>query len=81
MRGKSRPGQPLLFTARATDADGDPLTYTWDFGDGETATGATVEHTYAAAGTYVAVVTVSDGADSVSDSVTVTLKGKGKVRG
>jgi hypothetical protein len=32
--------------ASATDADGDPLTYTWDFGDGTTATGLQVAHTY-----------------------------------
>ena len=78
VNGKARPGRPLLFAASATDADGDPLTYEWDFGDGSTATGAMVEHAYAAAGTYTATVTVTDGTDSVSDSVTVVVKGKGR---
>lgn len=32
-------------------------TYTWDFGDGITATGTEVEHTYAAAGSYEVVLT------------------------
>ncbi len=32
---------------------------TWTFGDGKTGTGAVVTHTYAAAGTYEAVATVT----------------------
>lgn len=45
----------------STDADGDALTYAWDFGDGSSATGVTAVHTYAAAGSYVVKLTVSDG--------------------
>ncbi|MET7280317.1 ThuA domain-containing protein [Kribbella sp. NPDC005582] len=49
------------FTAAATDPEGDlPLTYTWSFGDGGTATGASVSHTYTTAGTHTAVATVTD---------------------
>ncbi|MFB6721257.1 ThuA domain-containing protein [Kribbella sp. NPDC056345] len=49
------------FTAAATDPEGDlPLTYAWSFGDGGTATGASVSHTYTTAGTHTAVVTVTD---------------------
>ena len=75
-KGKPKPGQSLVFTASATDPDGDSLHYSWAFGDGASATGALVEHAYAAAGTYTAVVTVTDGVDSVSRSVVVTVKGK-----
>jgi len=49
----------------ATDADGDTLTYTWDFGDhGPTESGVDlieVSHTYPRAGTYIVTVTVEDG--------------------
>ncbi|MEU4769357.1 ThuA domain-containing protein [Actinosynnema sp. NPDC023794] len=50
-------------TATATDAEGDaPFTYSWDLGDGTSASGAAVEHTYAEDGTYYASVTVTDAA-------------------
>ena len=46
----------------SADADGDPLTYRWDFGDGSpAAAGARVAHTYAEGGIYPVVLTVDDG--------------------
>ena len=74
--GGAKTGQLLTFSSSATDADGDHLDYRWEFGDGSTATGALVEHAYASRGTYTAIVTVTDGADSVTDSVTVPVTGK-----
>jgi PKD repeat protein len=58
----------------STDADGNTLTYAWDFGDSTSGTGKTPSHTYGAAGTYPVKLTVSDGkdTDSVTHSVTVT---------
>jgi chitodextrinase len=75
-KGKPRPGDLLAFSATGTDADGDALQYHWDFGDGSSGTGALVEHAYTSAGTYTAVVTVSDGTDTATGSVVVTLKGR-----
>ncbi|HEX5861320.1 MAG TPA: S8 family serine peptidase [Nocardioides sp.] len=75
-KGRPKAGDPQRFTAAASDADGDTLTYRWDFGDGSSGSGAMTEHTYAAAGTYTAVATVSDGTDSVTESVVLTIKGK-----
>lgn len=46
---------------RSVDGDGDPLAYSWDFGDGSRAAGAIVTHTYAAGGTYPVVLVVDDG--------------------
>ncbi len=47
--------------SQSTDSDGDVLTYTWDFGDGTTATGVTASHTYTVQDNYTVVLTVSDG--------------------
>ncbi|NEK57744.1 PKD domain-containing protein [Geodermatophilus sabuli] len=46
----------------STDPDGDPLTHTWDLGDGATAAGTLVTHQYAEPGTapVTARLTVSD---------------------
>lgn len=52
--------------SQSTDVNGDALTYSWDFGDGNTATGASATHEYTTEGSYRAVLTVSDG--QASDS-------------
>jgi len=44
----------------STDPDGTIATYAWDFGDGQQGSGATVEHTYAAAGSYLVALVVTD---------------------
>jgi len=68
---------PVGFTATASDADGDALTYSWDFGDATpTSTSANPSHTYAAVGNYAAKVTVSDGhGGSANATVNVTVVG------
>ncbi len=62
--GKTSGTAPLkvtLSSAGTTDADGDPLTYSWDFGDGTPAsTAAHPTHTYRQNGTYTATVTAKD---------------------
>jgi PKD repeat protein len=48
-------------TASATDPDGDPLRYTWDFGDSTPlVVGNPASHTYASAGVYTITVWADD---------------------
>lgn len=64
-----------LDASASSDADGTVESYAWDLGDGRTATGRTLRHTYAAAGTYTVTLTVTDddgGTDATSRQVTVT---------
>src|SRR5262249_47859509 len=67
-------GSTVSFSGSASDVDGDPLSYLWDFGDGGTATGATPTHVYADNGVYTVTLTVSDGqGSSTRDSLVVTV--------
>ena len=47
-------------SAGSTDADGDALTYSWDFGDGSTSTAANPTYKYKRNGTYTATLTAKD---------------------
>ncbi|MBM7785504.1 PKD domain-containing protein [Tenggerimyces flavus] len=70
-------GVPVSFHASAVDpgpADQATLTYAWTFGDGGTAAGADVTHTYANPGAYTAKVTVTDKDGGVGTAtVTATI--------
>jgi alpha-tubulin suppressor-like RCC1 family protein/PKD repeat protein/lysophospholipase L1-like esterase len=51
----------INFNARAsTDSDGSVASFSWDFGDGSTASGAVVSHVYGQPGTFQAHLTVTD---------------------
>jgi len=53
-----------LDASGSSDPDGDPLSYTWDFGDGtppSKTTSARATHSYARVGNYTARITVDDG--------------------
>ena len=62
-------------SSSATDSDGDALTYTWDFADGNTRTGASVAYNYGnVAGPRDVKLSVSDGkGGTVSDTRPVTI--------
>ncbi|MBN2134712.1 MAG: right-handed parallel beta-helix repeat-containing protein [Acidobacteria bacterium] len=60
----------------SSDPDGDTLSYSWDFGDGSSSSEVSPAHTYNTAGTYNAVLTVTDGKGGEDqDSVTITVSG------
>ncbi len=50
----------ISFDANASDPDGQALSYSWEFGDGTSGVGAKATHIYSSAGTFSAVVTVTD---------------------
>ncbi len=68
------PGRTIDFAATVAPGAGTPGLPAWDFGDGNTASGATVGHQYASAGTYTVTTSVTDSLGlAASNSVTVTI--------
>jgi hypothetical protein len=65
----------VAFVAGASDANGDPLTVTWDFGDGQSASGASVLHVYAREGVFAVSVTATDGRGGVTTTGTSVTAG------
>jgi len=72
----TRPTDSLTVTLNAAgsrDPDRDPLTYSWDFGDGASAQGQRVSHTYARGGRYQATVLVDDGTGTACSIAAVAV--------
>jgi hypothetical protein len=62
-----------LSSAGSADPDGSIVSYEWSFGDGSTATGPVVSHSYGNAGTYTAQLKVTDNSGLTAvRSVTIT---------
>jgi Zn-dependent M28 family amino/carboxypeptidase len=74
--GQTLVGQPLALDAAASldPSGGAALRYSWDFGDGATASGVSVTHTYSRAGSYTLKLTVASpsGTTTVTKSLQVT---------
>ncbi len=66
-------GQSTSFASAASDPDNDALTWLWNFGDGSTSVEVNPSHTYAVAGVYSAILTVTDiaGAQAVATPITI----------
>jgi PKD repeat protein len=63
------PGIIIIFDgSESYDYDGSIVNYLWDFGDGTTASGVSVEHAYDEPGTYAITLTVTDNDDLVSST-------------
>lgn len=67
-------GSAIAFDGTASsDPDGDtPLTYSWDFGDGATGTGATTAHTYSSSGTFTVTLVVTDARGTSGEPATTS---------
>lgn len=61
----------------SSDSDGSITNYAWDFGDGGSASGAIVSHSYAAAGSYTVTLSVSDNANATNSSSQTVVAGSG----
>ena len=66
-------GVPVTFNGSGSDPDGQTLIFSWSFGDGATALGASAAHVYSTANTYTATLTVSDGQLSATSSTTAQI--------
>jgi gliding motility-associated-like protein len=62
---------PAVVTFNNTTTGTSPITFDWDFGDGNQGTGTTPTHTYANVGNYTVTVIATDG-NGCKDTLTLT---------
>jgi PKD repeat protein len=78
---KGQNANDVVFTDQSTGAG--TLTYSWNFGDGTSAQTAVVTHTYASAGTYTVVETVTSStglSDTATGQITVPVTSGGTIQ-
>jgi hypothetical protein len=68
-------GEPVVFNASASyGANGEDLTYTWDFGNGKKGQSSSIPHVYLATGDYLVALTVTGNfgaSHSISKVITI----------
>jgi alpha-galactosidase len=72
-------GEEVKFSASAAESGVPALAYHWDFGDGVTADGRALTHTFTFAGTHTVRLT-ADGVDGVSEQKTLTIAVDGQLK-
>ena len=65
-------GPVALSAASSFDPNGAVVSYQWSFGDGSSASGQSVSHTYTQDGTYTVTLAVTDN-DGLTDTTTTTV--------
>ena len=69
-------GEKVWFDGRnSSDADGDPLSFSWNFGDGSTGVGRVKSHNYDRVGIFHATLSVHDGNGGQHTSTTIITVG------
>jgi len=66
-------GESGTFEASINEDADEPLTYTWDFGDGSTGSGLLANHSYSSAGEYQVVFTAENDGGANSDTLMVNV--------
>ena len=69
------PLEVFFNASSSSDSDGSIIIYTWNFKDGDTGTGETINHTFSSIGSYIVELTVIDNegaTDSVKKTINVT---------
>jgi hypothetical protein len=67
----------VLFDATNSSDDGEIVTYSWNFGDGATGSGAVTTHTYSTPGAYVVTLTVWDDLNNQDEDVLIVVVEEG----
>jgi Peptidase family M28/PKD domain len=70
--GQIRPGEAFKLLAATSTQKGSP-TFSWNFGDGSSANGSTVTHSYTQAGNYTLTLTASSATGSKSVTKTIIV--------
>lgn len=66
-------GESGTFEATINEDADEPLTYTWNFGDGATGSGLLTNHTYSSAGEYQVVFTAENEGGAARDTMMVNV--------
>ena len=72
--------QSVQFTNNSSDPEGDPLSFQWDFGDGDASSNTSPSHTYNSAGSFTVQLTVTDNngnSDTASQTINVQASSGG----
>jgi PKD repeat protein len=68
---------PMVFYGAGSDPNGNPVTYSWDFGDNTVVSTKDALHTYETAGTHDVTFEVSDGTDTTAVTASVQMLEEG----